>query len=133
MIKRSLPLIRGPAGTDAPRLKRLLLPQGELAQFYDSEEGIRYMALVELYPGRNRGNHYHEFKEELIYVFDGKTQLLVEDIDTKSHASLSIARGDLIIIPTRIAHALQPTEPGRAIEFSKARFAPNDIFPYPLV
>jgi hypothetical protein len=41
VVKWSLPVISGRPGPDAPTLKRLLLPQGELAQVHDSEEGIR--------------------------------------------------------------------------------------------
>jgi hypothetical protein len=51
VLKRSLPELHLPLGPDAPVLKRLMLPQGELAQFYDAEEGIRYLAFIELRPG----------------------------------------------------------------------------------
>jgi hypothetical protein len=63
VLKRSLPLLQLPLGPDAPALKRLLLPQGELAQFYDAEQGIRYMAFIKLLPGQVRGNHYHKVKK----------------------------------------------------------------------
>ena len=55
VLKRSLPTLQLPLGLDAPTLKRLLLPQGELAQFYDAEEGMRYMAFIELLSGQVRG------------------------------------------------------------------------------
>ena len=47
VVKWSLPVISGRPGADAPTLKRLFLPQGELAQVHDSEEGIHYMAVIE--------------------------------------------------------------------------------------
>jgi mannose-6-phosphate isomerase-like protein (cupin superfamily) len=130
--KRSLPSLQLPLGPDAPVLKRLMLPQGELAQFYDAEEGIRYIACIELLPGQVRGNHYHKVKEELVYVIQGEVLLSVADIDSKARASVALRAGDLAVIETRIAHALQTVQRGQAIEFSVARFDPADIHRYPL-
>lgn len=132
VIKKTLPQISGASRPDAPTLKRLILPQGELAQFYDSDQGIRYMAMIELHPGKVRGNHYHEVKEELVYVIEGKTELLVQDVENKADALITLEAGDLAIIQVKTAHALRPLERGRAIEFSPARFDLADIQRYPL-
>jgi hypothetical protein len=132
VIIRSLPLLQLPLGPDAPALRRLLLPQGELAQFYNAKEGIHYMAFIELLPGRARGNHYHRVKEELIYVIHGEVMLSVADIDSQARASAALRAGDLAVIRTRIAHALRAVEPGQAIEFSSSRFDPADIHSFPL-
>ena len=132
VLKRSLPLFRLPLRPDAPDLKRLLLPQGELAQFYDADEGIRYMAFIEFLPGQVRGNHYHKVKEELVYVIRGEVLLSVANVDSKARASVALRAGDLAVIRTCIAHALQTVEPGYAIEFSIARFDPADIHQFPL-
>jgi quercetin dioxygenase-like cupin family protein len=105
----------------------LLLPQGELAQFYDANDGMRYIAFIELLPGTVRGNHYHRIKEEWIYLMQGEVLLIVEDLDSKTRASVPLRAGDLVLIPTGIAHALQVGAPGQAIEFSPARFDPLDI------
>jgi quercetin dioxygenase-like cupin family protein len=109
-----------------------LLPQGELAQFHNADEGIRYMAFVELLPGQVRGNHYHKVKVELIYVIRGEVLLSVADIDSKASASVALRAGDLAVIRVGIAHAFRPTEPGQAIEFSSARFDAADIHKYPV-
>lgn len=132
VLKQSLPVLGLPLGPDAPALKRLLMPQGELAQFYDAKEGIRYMAFIELLPGQARGNHYHKVKEELVYVIRGEVLLTVADIDSKARASVALQAGDLAVIRTGIAHAYRTVEPGQAIEFSIARFNPADIHRYPL-
>jgi mannose-6-phosphate isomerase-like protein (cupin superfamily) len=133
VLKQSLPPLSGPPGPAAPALKRLLLPQGELAQLYDSEEGIRYIAAIELRAGGIRGNHYHKVKEELLYMIEGELLLVVEDPESHARASIPLRRGDLAFIRTGIAHALQPAGPGRAIEFSAARFDPSDIYKFPLI
>lgn len=127
---RSFP---GAPGSDAPVLKRLLLPQGELAQFYDADEPLRYLAYIALREGTARGNHYHEVKEEGIYLIQGDVELVVEDIGSKARASVPMAAGDLVFIPKRVAHTLRVLQSGHAIEFSEARFDPKDTYRYPLV
>jgi quercetin dioxygenase-like cupin family protein len=133
VIQQSLPLVRLPAAPDTPVLKRLQLPQGELAQIYDAEEGIRYMAVIELRPDSVRGNHYHKVKKELVYVTQGEVLLVVEDIESLARAECRLRPGDLVVIQTGVAHALRVAKPGQAIEFSQARFDPADIHRYPLV
>ena len=133
VITRSLPVLQLPLGADAPVLKRLLLPQGELAQFYNAEEGIHYLAFLELLPGRTRGNHYHKVKEELVYMIRGEVLLSVADINSQACASVALRAGDLAVIRTGIAHALRTMEPGQAIEFSVSRFDSADIHPFQFV
>ena len=132
VLKWSLPVISGRPGPDAPSLKRLFLPQGELAQVYDSDDGIRYLAVIETRMDSVRGNHYHKVKEEWIYVLQGELSLLVEDIQNNERASVPLRTGDLLLIQTGIAHLLRTVEPGQALEFSRARFSAADIFPFPL-
>ena len=133
VIKRSLAAFHGRPPGDAPSLKRLFLPQGELAQVYDDSEGIRYLACIELCKGAVRGNHYHEHKQESIYVIAGEILLAVEDIATKERASFSLVSGDLALIPVRIAHGFRTVLPGQGIEWSPTRFDAKDIYPYPLI
>ncbi len=133
VVKRSLPVISGRPGPDAPVLKRLLLAQGELAQVHDADEEIRYMAVIEARAGCVRGNHYHKIKQERIYVLRGELRVVVEEVATRARASVPLERGDLLLIPTGVAHALQTVQPGEAIEFGQVRFDAADIYPYPLV
>jgi hypothetical protein len=131
--KLSLPIIQGPPGADAPTLKRLRLPQGELAQVYDAPDGIRYLAVIELLPDSLRGNHYHRVKEELVYVIQGEVLLALADPVSGARDSISLEPGDLAIIPTGIAHALKTVRPGVALEFSPAGFDSSDIHRYPVI
>jgi quercetin dioxygenase-like cupin family protein len=127
VLKRSLPVFHGPppAGTLGP--KRLILPQGELANFYDADDGLRYAALIEMRIGSIRGNHVHRVKEELIYVISGRLELVVQEMPEGGRATLELVPGDLAFIATGIAHAIKPLESGLAMEFSKARFDPADV------
>ena len=126
--KRSLPVVKPPFGPEAPDLKRLMLPQGELAQFFNGEQPIQYIAFIELQPGSARGNHYHKVKTEWVYLIRGTMRLLVQDIETNVCESTTLQSGDLTLIQTGVAHALEPLEPGQAIEFSSARFDAADIY-----
>jgi quercetin dioxygenase-like cupin family protein len=133
VVRRSLPIVKPPVGAEVPNSKRLMLPQGELAQIYDAEEGIRYMAVIELRQENTRGNHYHKVKVEWVYVTAGEVLLVVEDVETKRRESIPLRVGDLAIIRTGVAHALQVVAPGEAIEFSGARFDAADIYRYQLL
>jgi len=130
---QSLPVIQGTPPADSPRLKRLFLPQGELAQFYSGEQGIRYIAFAELRPDCVRGNHYHNVKEEFVYLLSGESLLVVDDIECKTRASTTLKAGDLVFIRTRIAHAFRPVCAGQAIEFSSAAFNAADVHRFPLI
>jgi quercetin dioxygenase-like cupin family protein len=130
--KISLPVIHGKPEPKPPYLKRLMLPQGELAQFHSSPEGMRYVAYVELRAGSVRGNHYHKVKEEWIYIISGEVSLVLADITSEARETFTLACGDLAFISTGIAHALHVTQSGQAIEFSPAAFNPGDSYPYSL-
>jgi mannose-6-phosphate isomerase-like protein (cupin superfamily) len=132
VLKQTLPVLPVPTPPGAPTLRRLLLPQGELASFYDAGEGIRYMAYIELRAGAERGNHYHKAKQEFVYVIHGELVLVVEDIKSKVRESVPMRTGDLAFIRPGVAHALRTLQPGHAIEFSKERFDLADIHKYPL-
>ncbi|HNR69838.1 MAG TPA: cupin domain-containing protein [Verrucomicrobiota bacterium] len=133
VVRWPLPILTGRPGPDAPTLKRLRLAQGELAQVHDSDEGIHYLATLELREGGVRGNHYHRIKRERVYVLQGRLTVVVEDIQTRERATVPLATGDLLFIEPGIAHALQTAEAGQALEFAPGRFDPADIYPYPLI
>jgi hypothetical protein len=135
VLKRSLPVLQGVPAVGAPPLdlKRLLLPQGELAQFHDGGDAMRYIAFVELRPGTVRGNHYHDVKKEWFYVVLGELSLIVEDIATRARESVPLRTGDLVVIEAGVAHALVVAAPGQGIEFSPACFNPADTHRFPLV
>jgi mannose-6-phosphate isomerase-like protein (cupin superfamily) len=128
----TLPVFNAPP-KNAPGLKRLLLPQGELAQFHDGAEGMRYLAFVELVADAVRGNHYHLHKPEWIYVIRGALTLTLESIATKSRVNVEMRTGDLAFIHTGVAHALRTRESGQAVEFSPVPFDAADVFRYPLL
>jgi len=133
VLKRSLPTFEPPLAGELPMTKRLLLPQGELAQFHDGEEGIRYLAAIRLVSGTARGNHYHRKKQEWVYLVDGAVELVAEDVETKARETLLMVTGDLVYISPGVAHTLVVQKEGMAVEFSPVRFDPTDTSRYTLV
>jgi mannose-6-phosphate isomerase-like protein (cupin superfamily) len=124
----TLPQVQpGPAGAEL-LVKRVMLPQGELAQFHDSEEAMRYIAAIELKTGTVRGNHYHKIKREYVYVLSGRLTLVLQKLDTEVRETIEMSAGDLALIPPGIIHALQVKEDGLAVEFSPNRFDPMDTY-----
>lgn len=132
VLRHTLPVFDPPAGREAVGLKRLRLPQGDLAQIHDADEPIRYIAVIELRTDSVRGNHYHRAKLEFVYLIEGEVSLLVENIETRQREALTLQAGDLVRIEPGIAHALQTVRAGQAIEFSPARYDPADTHRYPL-
>src|SRR5262245_56446641 len=128
-----LPVFTQPTGPDAPFLKRLLLPQGELVQFHDDDEAMRYMAFLELKADGVRGNHFHRQKREFVYVISGKVELLAQNLADQAQTSVTLGAGELAIIETNVGHALRTIEAGSAIEFSPSRYDRTDVYRYPLI
>jgi len=131
--KQALAVVQPSSNPQSPTLKRLMLPQGELAQFYDGEEGIRYIAQIELQAGSLRGNHYHRIKQEWIYIMSGEVTIIVQDLESGTRETALLRSGDLAFIQTGVVHTLQVIKSGQAIEFSTARFDPADIYRQKLV
>jgi quercetin dioxygenase-like cupin family protein len=132
VLKRTLPVIQGVPSGETVRVKRLLLPQGELAQVFDGPEGMQYLALVELRAGATRGNHYHKVKQEWLYIFQGEVVLTVAELDSPAREQIPLRAGDLAFIPAGTAHAIRTVHPGQALEFAVARFDAADVYPFRL-
>jgi mannose-6-phosphate isomerase-like protein (cupin superfamily) len=123
--RTSLPAVE-PGAVNQPPLKRLILLQGDLAQLYDADEGLRYLAWLELISGSVRGNHYHREKREFFYLISGRVDLVLEDPDSGARVKWQLASGDLVFLEPGIVHAYCPTADGQAVEFSPQRFRVED-------
>ena len=133
VTKRVLPAFEGAVAVDAPNLKRLLLPQGELAQLHNDDEPIHYLAFIELRKGTVRGNHIHKIKKEFVYIMAGETELIVEDADSKARETIPMRAGELAVISPGVAHAFRVLKSGQAVEFSPSQYDPADTCRHPLV
>ncbi|HZR18567.1 MAG TPA: cupin domain-containing protein, partial [Verrucomicrobiae bacterium] len=107
--------------------KRLLLGQGELANFYNGHPGICYLALLELKPGSVRGNHVHRVKLEHVYLISGRLKVIASAESDADSVSFEVNPGELVTIEAGIAHAFKTIEGGYAIEFSPMLFDGSDV------
>ncbi len=123
--RTSLPAVE-PGAVNLPPLKRLILPQGDLAQLYDADEGLRYLAWLELKAGSMRGNHYHRGKREFFYLIAGRVELVLEELESGARVNWLLAAGDLVFLGPGIVHTYCPTADGQAVEFSAQRFQAED-------
>ena len=128
--KWTLPALALPLPGSAPRLKRLKLPQGELAHIYDGPNGIQYIAFLELLGNGVRGNHFHRHKQEYIYLSSGEVEFYVVLPGIEPREQFLLRAGELAFIDCGVAHAFKTVQPGHAIEFSAARFDAVDTYPF---
>lgn len=72
-------------------------------------KSIYNIHIVNLKPGRVRGNHYHEHQTEYICVLGGYSQFLAVDNENgeKTDLILDGEKCPLIIVPPNITHALK--------------------------
>ena len=122
VIIEKLPNTRGIAGA-----KRWEEERGEFVQIAYREE-IHHLAIFEIKKGFSRGNHFHEEKEEVFYVFDGKIRATFLDMDTLQREEETLEKGDRIRLKPRCGHIFRAQEDTLIVEYSPQVFAPEDNF-----
>lgn len=116
----------------APRSEicaRILSPRGEMAVLTDGAKPIRHLAYIELRPGMLRGNHYHKLRHEYCYLIAGELALTLLEIESGEKVVVQMRTGDMAFISPQIAHALNPTIQGYAVEYAAEPFDVADVFP----
>jgi mannose-6-phosphate isomerase-like protein (cupin superfamily) len=127
---RRLPIVEAPI---PPGGGRILSTNGELAQILNGDT-FRFLAFIEFLPDSPalRGNHYHDRREETLYVLSGRLLSRFRDVDTGRTHEFELSRGDLVRVPPRWAHTYLPLEPSSAVEMSPQTYEPDGTTPYPL-
>jgi uncharacterized RmlC-like cupin family protein len=130
---RHLPVYTPPLKGFLEEGGRIKQPAGELAQITNGGS-FQYLAYIEFNIDAPvlRGNHYHEIKEEFLYILTGKLRAVYKDIDTDDMEEITVSAGDLITIQPRCAHVYFPIEYSQAIEFSASLYDPQDTLKYVL-
>lgn len=128
-----LPRCPVPPPADTPARKRLALPVGELVQLTDDASLLRYLAVLEIQAGTVRGDHVHQRREEWFYLVSGAATLHVAEPGQPGPLALLLQPGDLVRIQPGLAHGLQVTGTGWAVEFSATPFDPADTRRCPVV
>jgi len=121
-----------PNTREVPGAKRWEEERGEFVQIAYQEE-MRHLAIFEIKKGFSRGNHYHEKKEEIFYIFDGKIRLILMDMDTLQKEEKILEKGDKIRLKPRCGHIFIAMEDTLVVEYSPQVFDPEDNYKINLI
>ena len=99
--------------------------KGEFAQI-SYREDTGHVAFFELKKGQFRGNHYHEKKEEVFYIINGKIRAIFVDVDTSEREERILTKGDKVQVPTRVGHIFHGLEDATVVEYSPQYYDKED-------
>jgi dTDP-4-dehydrorhamnose 3,5-epimerase-like enzyme len=111
--------------------KRWAEERGEFVQVAYREE-IRHVAAFEIRKGYTRGNHYHEKKEEIFYVFRGGIKASFLDMDSLQKEEAILKKGDRIRVKPRCGHLFYGLEDTLVVEYSPQVYDKEDTHPVQL-
>jgi dTDP-4-dehydrorhamnose 3,5-epimerase-like enzyme len=114
-----------PENRDLDGVKRWEEEKGEFVQIAYSEL-IRHLAWFTIRAGFWRGMHYHEKKEEIFYVIDGKMRAVFIDMDSKEREEHILEKGDRIRIQPRCWHIFYGLEDSSVVEYSPQFYDKTD-------
>ena len=116
-----------PNTKEIPGAKRWEEERGEFVQIA-YQEGMYHLAAFEIRKGFSRGNHYHEQKEEIFYVFEGKIKASFVDMDSLEKEERILEKGDKIRVQPRCGHLFYGLENTLVIEYSPQVYDKEDNF-----
>ena len=94
---------------------------------------MRHLALFEIRRGFFRGSHYHEKKEEVFYVFQGKMRAVFLDMDNQEKEEALLKKGDKIRIKPRCGHIFMARKIrswlNTALRYSIRRTITESVYP----
>ncbi|HXX35691.1 MAG TPA: cupin domain-containing protein [Thermodesulfobacteriota bacterium] len=118
---------RLPQTRETPGAKRWDEEKGEFVQVAYQEE-MRHLAIFQIRKGFSRGDHYHEKKEEIFYLFEGKIKALFMDMDTLQKEETVLEKGDRLRLKPRCGHIFIALEDTLIVEYSPQVFDPADNY-----
>jgi mannose-6-phosphate isomerase-like protein (cupin superfamily) len=107
--------------------KRWEEERGEFVQVA-YEEPIRHLAAFEIRKRSSRGDHYHEKKEEIFYIFQGRIKVSFLDMDTLQKEERILEKGDKIRVKPRCGHLFYGLEDALVIEYSPQVYDKEDNY-----
>ena len=116
-----------PNTKEIPGPKRWEEERGEFVQIAH-QESMRHLAAFEIRKGYSRGDHYHEKKEEIFYVFHGKIKASLIDMDTHQKEERILEKGDRIRVKPRCGHRFSGLEDTLVIEYSPQVYDKEDTY-----
>ena len=107
--------------------KRWREERGEFVQIA-YQEAMYHLAAFQINKGFSRGNHYHEKKEEIFYVFQGKIKAFFLDMDTLQKEEKILEKGDKIRVKPRCGHLFHGLEDTLVVEYSPQVYEKQDTY-----
>jgi len=102
---------------DVVKLKKKKSKSGDLVEFLKSNEldksnkEFAQIYVATILPGKIRGNHYHKKKLEWFTIFNGRVNVVLEDIKTKERKDLVLDSSQeylsRIFLNNKIAHVFK--------------------------
>jgi dTDP-4-dehydrorhamnose 3,5-epimerase-like enzyme len=114
-----------PDTREIPGAKRWEEERGEFVQIA-YQEAMYHLAAFQINKGFTRGNHYHEKKEEIFYIFQGKIKAIFLDIDTLQKEEKILEKGDKIRVKPRCGHLFHGLEDTLVVEYSPQAYEKQD-------
>ena len=116
-----------PNTREIPGAKRWEEERGEFVQIA-YQETMHHLAAFEIRKGFSRGNHYHEKKEEIFYIFQGRIKVSFLDMDTLQKEERILEKGDKIRVKPRCGHLFYGLEDTLVIEYSPQVYDKEDTY-----
>jgi dTDP-4-dehydrorhamnose 3,5-epimerase-like enzyme len=107
--------------------KRWREERGEFVQIAYQEE-MHHLAFFEIRRGFSRGHHYHQKKEEIFYVVQGKLRVLLMDMDTLQKEERILEKGDKVRIRPLCGHIFYGLEDAWVVEYSPQIYEMEDSY-----
>ena len=114
-----------PRTKDVEGAKRWEEEKGEFAQICYDEEA-RHIAFFTVKNGFSRGGHYHEKKDEIFYVIDGRIRARFVDLDTHETEELLLLKGTRLRLKPRCWHIFYGIEDASVVEYSPQVYDKTD-------
>ena len=107
--------------------KRWEEERGEFVQIA-YRETMHHLAAFEIRKGYSRGDHYHEKKDEIFYVFRGKIRASLIDMDTLQKEEKILVKGNRIRVKPRCGHRFYGLEDTLVVEYSPQVYDKEDSY-----
>ncbi len=114
-----------PETKDLDGVKRWEDEKGRFVQIAYGEV-MRHLAWFTIRKGAWRGMHYHEKKEEIFYVIDGRMRAVFVDLDTKEKEEHVLETGHRIRLQPRCWHVFYGLEESSVVEYSPQVYDKED-------
>jgi dTDP-4-dehydrorhamnose 3,5-epimerase-like enzyme len=112
-------------------VRRIIQDKGELT-FIEDGMTIRHLGYFSLKsgPGFYRGNHYHLWKVEHLYLISGALRISAADVETGERATLIVDSGCRVTLYPQCAHRYEAESDIQVIEYCDTVYDPRDDIPY---